>query len=201
VIAPAGATISRDGVVIGTAPLAAPLVFAPGKYTLTFAADGFQPKDLEVKIDAGSETERKVELEPVPVAFTPPPPPSSREGHVAPVPRTAPERWPLLVGAGATGGLAVTATITGILAVRRHSTYVAAASTSDQRASAKSSGQTLARVTDACLIGTVVGAAVTAYYYLQVYRGHASAHEEVTKVEVAPWVQPDTGGLVIAGKF
>jgi hypothetical protein len=204
-VVPAGATISFEGKPLGASPLPEPLVLPPGRHTVSLAADGFQPRDIELKVEAGSETDKKIELEPIPVVVDAPPP--RKEAPAAPVEAARPERWPLMVGAAVGGGLVIGATVTGVLAIKRHSVYVAPGSTSDERASAKTSGQRFALANDLCLVGAVAAAAATTYYYLKVYRraptvgASGEAHDDVSKVDVVPWVQPESGGLVIAGQF
>ena len=44
----------------------------PGTYTFSFAADGFQPKDLEITVEAGQESERSVELDPIKIIIARP---------------------------------------------------------------------------------------------------------------------------------
>jgi len=70
-ITPEGTTVSVGGKQVGEAPLPEPLVLPPGTHVVSLAAVGYQPKDVELKIEAGSESERKIDLEPVPVIVKP----------------------------------------------------------------------------------------------------------------------------------
>src|SRR5262249_54365227 len=70
-ITPPGTQVRLTGEQFGERPRTEPLVFDPGTYTLSFSAVGFQPKDAEIKVEAGSESERKIELEAVPVVVKP----------------------------------------------------------------------------------------------------------------------------------
>jgi hypothetical protein len=111
---------------------------------------------------------------------------------------------PLYIGAGATAALVLTATVTGIVAVSKHSTYTDPKVSATERADAQSSGRTFAHVTDLCLVGAVGAAAFTAYWYQYKYRPQARAfaeRQQQAKVDVVPWVQPEAGGLVVAGHF
>jgi hypothetical protein len=201
-IEPDGTQVSIEGNAIGEAPLPEPLVLMPGTHKVTFTAVGFQPKDVDLKVEAGSESERKISLEPVPVVAKP----QVEEPEPAPIEDkpAGPNKLPLYVGVGATGGLVLVATITGIVAIGKHGTATDGGVSPAAREDAKSSGKTLALVTDLCLVGAVGAAAFTAYWYQYKYRPQARALAErqaQAKVDVVPWVQPQAGGLSVAGQF
>lgn len=204
-IHPDGTQVTLGGNKVGDSPLPQSLVLAPGTYTLSMSAAGFEPKDVDLNVEAGSESVRTIELDPVPVVVKAPPP--KKVVVVAPPSPQTPSPIPLYAGAAATAGLVVTATITGIGALRQHRTYVAPDTLAGDRAYARSHGRTLAHVTDACIVGAVAAAGFTAYWYLYRYRPaeqagaeHASA-EARAKVGVVPWVQPEAGGLSVLGAF
>lgn len=229
-IEPAGTQISIDGNLVGEAPMTTPLTLMPGTHTVSMTAVGYQPKDVELKIEAGSESERKITLDPVPIVvkkepvYEPPP-------EKPPVP---PSKLPLYIGGGATVALALGATVTGILAIREHSTFTSPDSTSPERKDAQVAGRNLSHAADICLGGAVVAGAFTAYWYMfkwkpahRSFEDHgkqpatpAGPHDEDAslgsprrartaersavlgpKVQVVPWVQPESGGLVVAGSF
>jgi hypothetical protein len=218
VIVPEGATVSIGGTQVGEAPMSEPLVLMPGTVTVSFAAVGYQPKDVELKIEAGSESERKITLEPVPIVTKPDIIDEERpEPEPTPTDK-GPNMLPIYIGGGATIGLTVAATITGIMAVGKHSTYVDTdpAITPVERADAQSSGKTLALVTDLCIVGAIGAAGFTAYWYIYKWKPKHDASKErpaeeahrrprrgnlAPKVGMAPWVQPQAGGLVLAGAF
>ena len=195
-VSPDGAQVSVAGSVVGTTPLTDSLVLAPGNYTMTLSAPGYQPKDTELKVQAGSESEHKIALEPIPIAVTthiiqePPPTTPARPEQTSYV--------PLFIGGGITLGFAVAATLTGLAAINQHDIYVDPTTAEADRKNAQSTGLLEAHVTDACIVGAIAAAAVTAGWY---YFTAANAHEAPSKVGVAPWVQPDTSGLVVAGSF
>ena len=203
-ITPDGTQISLAGKVVGEAPMTEPLVLMPGTVTLSLAAVGYQPKDIELKIEAGSESERKIGLEPVPIV-TKPVEQEQPETPVVEGPKK-PNLMPIYIGGGATITFTIVATITGIMAVGEHSTYVDPMATKQERADAQSSGRTLAHVTDVCLVGAIGAAAFTTYWYLYKIKPQQSAQAERqalnrSKVDVVPWVQPQAGGLVAVGSF
>ena len=207
-----GATISLNGAELGKSPLTEPMIFMPGTYTLSFAADGYQPKDSEIKVEAGSESERAIELEPIKIVVDP----IKNEPDVPVVvtgPRQ-PSKIPLYVGAGATIALGTVGIITGVLAVSQHSTFVAGGSTKVEREDAKANGTTLAHVTDVMFLTAVGAAGFTAYWYFFKYKpaqrklseapapaGRDPNAPEISKVDVVPWVQPSGGGFSVSGAF
>ncbi len=208
-ITPEGTAISLGGKPIGEAPLAEPLLLLPGNHTVSLTAVGYQPKDVELKVEPGSESERKIDLEPVPMGTAP-----VIEDEVekpAPAEPKAPSLLPIYIGGGATLGLALIGTVTGIAAIGKHGQFDDSVSETERK-DLRSSGKTLALVTDLCLIGAVGAAAFTTYWYMYKYRpvSKALAEREVmrhakraplAKVDVVPWVQPDTGGVMAVGSF
>jgi hypothetical protein len=203
VITPDGTQVSIEGKTVAEAPLTEPLVLPPGTHKVSLTAVGFQPRDIDLKVEAGSESERKLALEPVPVVTTPEPEQPIVEQPV--VKPTGPDMRPLYIGGGTAVGFALIATVTGIAAVSKHGTYTDARLPASERADARSSGKTFALVTDLCLVGALGAAAFTAYWYQFKYRPQARVfaerREAQAKVDVIPWVQPQAGGLSVAGSF
>lgn len=204
-IKPEGATISIGGNEVGRSPLEEPLVLAPGTYTIALSADGFEPKQTEIKVEAGSESERTLELEAMEIIVTPPDPPD--EQPVAPPPVATASKTPMFVGGGAAVALFGVATVTGLMARSAHDTFTSTTSTEDERSDAQSRGKKLALVTDLCLVGGVAAAGFTAYWYFAKYRGAQQkstserAAREAAKLDVVPWVKLDAGGFAVAGSF
>ena len=197
-IKPAGATITLAGTVLGEAPLADALVLMPGTYTLAFAADGYQPREIELKVEAGSESERTIELEQITIVVDPVKPRvEAPDDPTAPVP--PPSKRALYLAGGVTLGLVAIGGITGIVAVGQHSTFTGDDATPSEREDARSSGKRMALVTDLCLAGALVAGGYTAYHYFYRYRPalrkQAESRDKVsTKVDLMPWVQPAAGG-------
>jgi hypothetical protein len=197
---PEGATISISGNEVGKTPLAEPLVLMPGTYSFAIMADGHVTKEVELKIEAGSESERTIQLEEG--KSEPPPkrePERPIEKPIAAAPPAGPDKLPLYVGAGAAGGFVLIATITGIMAVGKHSTFEDENASPGARADAKDAGKTLAVVTDICIVGALAAGGFTAYWYFRKYKPAQQKME--TKTAVVPWVKPDAGGLSLAGSF
>ena len=200
---PEGATLSIDGTEIGKTPLADPLVLMPGEYTIAIVAEGHVTKELGFKVEAGSESERTVELEvgkSVPVEK--PRPVVVEQQEVEPVveaPPAGPSKLPLYAGLGATGGFVLIAAITGISAIGKHNTFEDENASPSEREDAKDSGKTLALVTDICIVGALAAGGFTAYWYFAKYKPAKGKME--AKTAVVPWVKPDAGGLSFAGSF
>ncbi len=210
-VTPEGATVSLGAERIATAPMAEPVILMPGMYTLSFSADGFEPKDVEIKVEEGSESERTVELAPIEVIVRPPPRPAEptpapvRPASHAPRPRLA-----LYIGGGVTIGALGIGVVTGLLATSRHGTFTDPASSSGERDDARSSGQNLALITDITLGVGIAAAAFTTYWYLARYKpaqrtagavGGERSDQARAKVELVPWVQAEAGGFTVAGSF
>jgi hypothetical protein len=207
VVTPDQVTVSVDHNPVGTTPLAHPLVLMPGKYTLSFAAvSGFQPKELQLQIDAGSETERKIDLAPAPVVVTQEPA-HEQEVAVAAAPRKPPSKLPLYIGAGAFGAFGFTTIVTGLVALHDHSIFVARDTSPQDRYDAQINGRHQAIASDVFFVGTIAAAGFTAGWYYFKYRKDLNKPAEVDhdsnapKLDLAPWVQPDGGGLLARGSF
>ncbi|MDQ3369796.1 MAG: PEGA domain-containing protein [Myxococcota bacterium] len=214
-ITPPGTTITIEDEQVGTTPLAEPLVLLPGTYSLTLAAEGHQSRTVEIKVEAGSESERSYTLE---VQQGAPPPVKRDDSELVDSPRAVtargPSKAPLVVSGGLAVGFATVATVTGLLAVGKHGTFDDAASTPDERADAKASGERLALITDVCIAGAVVAGGFATYWYFAKYRPARrtrtlerqagtvrTAPLAAAKVDVVPWVKPGGGGFVLAGRF
>jgi hypothetical protein len=206
-----GTIVSVAGAELGKSPFKEPLVFMPGAYTLAFESDGYQPKDVEIKVEAGSEAERKIELEPIKIVVAPPRTPGESETTETPTVSGPPSKLPLYIGGGITVAAFGACVVGGILAVGQHSTFVAADTTRNGRLDAQASGQNYALFSDIMLGTTLVAAGFTTYYYLFKYRkGKAKEADTqstsplaptMSKVDLVPWVQPSASGLSVAGSF
>lgn len=217
-VQPEGAAVAVDGNQVGLAPLPEAIFLAPGDHALAITADGYQPSEQTLAVEAGSEAERTFELEPVPAVIVdtaPPPPPPPAAPRMPP----GPSKLPLILGGGVTVGLVGGAVATGLMAVGRHDTFTSQTASPVRRENARTEGKTLALVTDLMIAGSVVAAGVTTYYYLKVHKPKVRAwerrkRERLTgaamldapsgpKLLVTPWVEtsgPGTAaGLVVGG--
>jgi len=212
-VTPDGTTITLDNVEVGKTPLAEPLILMPGSYSFQLAADGFQLKTVDLKVDAGSESERGIDLEPIKIIIEKPKPVVT--AVETPVTEKPPSKLPLYIGGGAAAGLFAIGTVTGILAVGKHGTFTSADSSASERSDARSSGKTLAHLTDGMFVGMLAAGGFTAYWYFTKYRPaqrkfagestggpHRSGDDPLgAKTMVVPWVQSDAGGVSLGGWF
>ena len=212
---PAGATVSLSGVELGTAPLTEPLILMPGAYVFSFAADGFQPKEIEIAVEAGSESERGIDLDLVKIIVEPMKPPEPN--LEPPIAIKSPSTLPLYFAGGATVAFTGGAAVAGILAVGQHTTFTASGSSNAERSDAKSSGQRFAKIADGAMLGAILAGGFTAGWYLFHYRPARRKFAEdapvyvrrarrdtpvVSKVVVAPWVQGvQSSGVTFVGSF
>lgn len=217
-VTPPGASITLGGTELGQAPLPEPLVLLPGTYALAFQADGYQPREVELRVEPGSESERAIDLERIQIVVEPVKP-LAVEDAVRVVPPPAPSRLPLYVGAGAALAAAAGAGIFGGLAIGEHTTLTRRTTSPGEREDAQRHGRLFAHLADAAGITAVAAAGFTAYWYFYRYRGRLAistadaainprdsrparrAPPISTKLCVVPWVQPQLGGMMIASRF
>jgi len=206
-VTPDGAAVMLGGEQVGTTPLPEPLVLLPGTYTFSFNAPGYQPKEAELKVEAGSESERKIELESVAIIIDKPRKVDPDEVEDKPQPKK-PSMIPVFVGGGVALVALGTAIVTGMAASSQHDIFLDPNSTPTQRRDAKEVGTDYAHLTDAMLGVSIVAAGFTAYWYIfQVRPGMAKYDAETagstrtSKVDIVPWVQRDASGFTVLGRF
>jgi hypothetical protein len=169
VVVPDGAAMTIDGEDYGITPLDDEYLYlAPGDHTVALAAEGYTPFESTITLDAGAESERTFELEPIPVVVKAPKKKKKKKKKKKPLPPVS--RTVLFASGGASLGLAAIGTITGLMAVSKHGTFTNEGLTADERDSAQSSGKSLALVTDLMLVGAIAVGAYTAYHYYKVYK-------------------------------
>jgi hypothetical protein len=167
-----GADVVAEGerrVVLGTTPLSGAVLLNSGTWDVTARKEGFEPHTERIIVSGGDHKKLVLDLKrPAPEAplivrteplSAPPPPP--------PAPAPAPRRsmTPVWIGIGATGALAVGATVTGVLALNAKSDYDSKLATfgvsSGDISQASSRAKTLALASDVFTGGAVAGAVVT----------------------------------------
>jgi len=196
-VTPDGTQIMMGDKTVGESPMTDPLILAPGTYAVSFAAVGFEPKDTELKVEAGSESERKIELSPVKVKIKPHVDEPEPEKPIA----TKPNMLPVYVGGGATGVLLVTSIIYDFRAKHQHDVYVGKTTSTKDRLDARDNGKLFAHVADITLVGALGAAAFTGYWYWYKIRPAQAATEKQAKVVPAPWVEPGAAGFAVGGEF
>jgi hypothetical protein len=208
-VTPDGTNITIGSDVVGVSPLPEPLVLMPGQYTIGFTAPGYDPKQQDVKIEAGSESEKKIALDSVKVVIERPRKVGSDEIEKPAEPKK-PTPIPAYIAAGVSAGALVATIWSGVLAKHDHKTFVAPGTSPGDRADAHDSGVAYAHLSDACLGGTVVAAGFAAYWYVFQYRkklhresAAGGSDSKMSKVDVMPWVEPEANasGLTVFGRF
>jgi hypothetical protein len=107
-------------------------------------------------------------------------------------------------GVAATGVLTVATVITGALALSKHSDYQTANNGTDpsNAQSIRSTGETLNVITDVCLGGAVIAAAVTTILFVGRPTVESPAPAQMgERFRVLPTVGTSGGGLAILGRF
>jgi hypothetical protein len=117
-----GAVLSVDGTP-QPGPLPAVLKLSPGAHKLTLTAEGYDPKDIDLQVQAGTKVQQSVEM--VPKAPPPPPPPPVAETAPPPPPPPAEKhsKVPADVTLGIAAGGAVVGTIFGVKALSSKSDF------------------------------------------------------------------------------
>jgi hypothetical protein len=175
----------------------------PGHHKVTIEADGYVATVLSFDAEPGSSVNRNVKLKteaeskPEPTekpreAQTIVPPPSPRIETKTP---TA-----VYVGLAATGFFATAATVTGIIALNKDHQFN---NSSDPAESdrLKSSGHTLAVLTDIELGATILSAGATAYFYFTAPKSTTGESAQRPKLQLAPVFSPTAAGVGVSGNF
>jgi PEGA domain len=203
-IDPEGTTVTIDGKSYGDSPIKDPIVLMPGTFTASFTLVGYQPKEVELKVEAGAGVEKKVTLEPVPIRMEP----NTHEPEPEPMPvASKPSKTLLIAGSSATVVFTAGAVIFGASALSQHHAYTDPTFTNKERADAQSLGKTMSHLCDASIGLAVISAAFTVYWYHWKYQRELDAPapgyqpRAVPKVDMIPWVQPDAGGIAAFGSF
>jgi len=105
-------------------PLPAVLKLSPGPHKLTLTAEGYEPKDVDLQVQAGTQVQQSIEMAP---HIVPPPPPPPVVAEVAPPPPPPPaekhSKVPAYVTLGIAAGGAVVGTIFGVKALSAKSDF------------------------------------------------------------------------------
>ena len=104
-------------------PLPTVLKLSPGPHKLTLTAEGYEPKEVDLQVQAGTQVQQSIEM--APHVVPPPPPPPVAE--VAPPPPPPPaekhSKVPAYVTLGIAAGGAVVGTIFGVKALSAKSDF------------------------------------------------------------------------------
>lgn len=222
---PEGAIVLIDGTQVAKTPMDQPVFVEPGAHSLTVKLEGFRTVDRKVDLAMGKEFRDRIVL----VA-------DGGDGAGGDGKTTGgavasggadldrgpdrPSKALLVVGISVSSALLVAGTVTGFMAISKHSTFQDDALEDDERETARRDGKQLAGLTDVFLGAALVGGLVTTYYYFGVYKpGRAAAadaeggggdedevdadeeEEEETAWRLAPVVGGDFAGVAASGRF
>lgn len=217
----AGAAVVVDDVEVGSSPLGKPVRVKPGSHTVKVTKDGFKAYVKTLELKAGARHEERVELSPGGGGEVSAKGPDSEEGtgetgeeggngavtgppiDLPPPPPSSNRTW-LTVGLVATGAFGAGALVTGFMARAKHATYEDETKPLDEREDARKAGKTLALVTDGLLVGAVVSAGFTAYWYWGVVKPAEAESGAVATSKQSiwtPYVGAGEAGLAVMGSF
>ncbi len=207
-----GATVAVDGEVVGTTPLAVPVVLDPGPHTLVVQKDGYERLERPIDVTAGTKTALAVTLvAQTPATGAPAPAAAAPASTEAPAPEQARgasageasgRRWGPLVysGFGLAAAGVVVGGVTGALAFGKaaavgdkcHGTDCPTSVDGDLHA-----GLTLATVSTVSFVAAGVGAAVGVAGLLLAPRREntPSANGAGAGASVTPWIGLGSAGV------
>jgi hypothetical protein len=178
-----------------------------GRHKITASLDGYVDQSWELDAEPGPEQPHQFALQQTP-ATTPTVGQSAGGAGTTPVAAemTRPISVPVIIAASVTGALLVGAGVTGGLALSKGSDYKDkndghhVAEAQDLHDSAK----TMNLVADSLLLGAVAGGVVTTILFLNrpyVPANGGDAGATARRFEVVPAVGAGVGGLVMSGRF
>lgn len=173
-----GAEILIDGIVVGKAPLSAPVAVNPGLRRISAQAEGYAAASRTVTVGSSEELSTNLHLEKISSTTT-----------IIMSDKSNPWALPTVLGWSATGAAAIGAGVFGVLSLRAKSDQtdkleqIGAGDPAANRGElddARKKTQTLAGVTDALVITTAVFAGASIYFTLKM-SGHRSEEAEAGK--------------------
>jgi hypothetical protein len=204
-VSPDGASVAVDGRVLGVAPLAEPVPFAPGDHELRVSLEGHRDHVEIVTTEAGTEASREIVLQPIPTVVAKNPGPTEQPLGPRAAVKPQPSRLGLWIAGTTTLALAVGATTTGVLAISKHSDFKDDALAAEARESARDAGRRLALTTDVLWTAALIGAGTTAYLWLRPSSRAAERAPARTarsaRVWLAPLLAKDHAGLALGSWF
>lgn len=202
-----GAEVYVDDVLVGRAPLGAPVLVSAGARRVTARLDGFVPMTRKVDVAGGDALSLRLELvevDPEPLPEPPPKQPSPPRPAPQPLPPAAPA--PAAKGSGipwegwtVAGGLAAGAAVTGVLALRASDDLQDKKASpnvgSDELDSTSRRARAFALATDVLGAGALVAGGVSLYLTLERDVETERGTEGTLRVNVVPT------GVGLSGSF
>lgn len=192
-LSPDGAELSCNAELLGVAPLKDPLFLPPGEHVCSVAADGYNPQEVTLTVEAGSRMDKEIALEKVSVVVKRPkdddgdsddPDFSVSESRLL----RAPSKVVPILGAAGTGIFAIASAVTGGMST------------------GEDASDSLLYISIGTGIAAIGLGAYTAYHYFKVYRPRKKQwDEQISRSEPRVWlvpvVQADGGGVALGGRF
>jgi hypothetical protein len=180
----------------------------PGHHKFTVAVPGGKSSTWEFEADPGSTQSHEFRLiEEAKPAAPPQATPVATSDSGASQSSSGMSTW-VYVGAGATAVFAVTATVTGIVALSKQSDFDKAKDDGNlsRAKDLKDSGERFALITDIGIGAAVVAAGLTTYAYFTQGSGKtekATASKTLSpgQWQFAPWGGPNQAGVAVHGAF
>ncbi|MGC4068578.1 MAG: hypothetical protein QM784_28795 [Polyangiaceae bacterium] len=186
----------------------------PGHHRITAIAEGFEPQTWDFEADSASTHDHVFKLKPVgstDAAATAPGVDATKNDAQSSAAVTTPSETqkrsiPTLVyvGAAATGVFAISATVTGILAGKKHDDYDRLndkGTDPDQARNLRDKGKTYALLTDIGIGAAVLSAAGTAILYFTAPKSTVETKTGQRRFIVEPTIAPSQAGLAVSGQF
>ena len=104
-------------------PLPTVLKLSPGPHKLTLTAEGYDAKEVDLQVQAGTQVKQSIEMAPHVVPPPPPPPPVAEITPPPPLPAEKHSKVPAYVTLGIAAGGAVVGTIFGVKALSAKSDF------------------------------------------------------------------------------
>lgn len=190
-ISPEGAELSINAELRGVSPLAEPIMLAPGQYTCTITAEGYNPRELTLDVEGGTKVEKEIALEKAQVLVKRPV--EDADSDDKPDFAVSDSR---LLSKPSTRVVVLGSLGTAVLLLASGATGVA---------SKGDSNEFLYTSIGTGVVGIGLGA-YTAYRYFKVYRPKKRQWERqisafAPKFWLTPYVHADGGGVAAGGRF
>jgi hypothetical protein len=183
----------------------------PGHHRITALAEGFEPQTWDFEADSASTHTHVFKLKPVgsmdaaATSSADAPKSDAHTNQTVTAPTETKRSIPTLVyvGAAATGVFAISATVTGILASKKHDDFDRAnnGGNPEKAQDLRDKGKTYSLLTDIGIGAAVLSAAGTAILYFTAPKSTVETRTGRRRLLVEPTIAPNHAGLAVSGQF